>query len=99
MSLFKYSGRLADGEKKTGKVTAKSEEHAQKRITTEFKVITIDSIEAQVDSKQHPKPNLKTKSLTKLNKMLYLQHGRCFFCGEELPEKDASIEHLNPKAK
>ena len=31
--------------------------------------------------------------------MLYLQHGRCFFCGEELHESDASIEHLNPKAK
>lgn len=31
--------------------------------------------------------------------MLYLQHGRCFFCGEVLLENKASIEHLNPKAK
>ena len=36
---------------------------------------------------------------SKLSKMLYLQHGRCFFCGEPLAERDASIEHLNPKSK
>jgi hypothetical protein len=39
------------------------------------------------------------KGLTKLRKMLYLQSGRCFFCGELLKEEDASIEHLNPKSR
>jgi hypothetical protein len=39
------------------------------------------------------------KGLTKLRKMLYLQSGRCFFCGELLKEDDASIEHLNPKSR
>ena len=41
----------------------------------------------------------KPKALTKLQKMLYLQAGRCFFCGEALKEEDASIEHLNPKSR
>lgn len=39
------------------------------------------------------------KGLTKLEKYLYLQHGKCFFCGESLSIKDASIEHLNPVSK
>ncbi len=41
----------------------------------------------------------KPKPLSKLSKMLYLQGGLCFFCGEPLSEEDASIEHLNPKSK
>jgi hypothetical protein len=39
----------------------------------------------------------KPRSLSKLERMLYLQSGRCFFCGEQLKAEDASIEHLNPK--
>lgn len=39
------------------------------------------------------------KAMTKLRKMLYLQSGRCFFCGQPLSEEDASIEHLNPKCR
>ena len=39
------------------------------------------------------------KALTKLRKMLYLQGGSCFFCGQPLPEEDASVEHLNPKSR
>jgi 5-methylcytosine-specific restriction endonuclease McrA len=41
----------------------------------------------------------RTKTLSKLTKMLYLQSGRCFFCREPLKEEDASIEHLNPKSR
>lgn len=41
----------------------------------------------------------KPKGLSKLGKMLYLQSGRCFFCGEALQEEEASIEHLNPKSR
>lgn len=40
-----------------------------------------------------------TRLSTKLSKMLYLQSGRCFFCGEPLRESDASIEHLNPTSR
>ena len=46
-----------------------------------------------------PPKNQKPKTLSKLGKMLYLQSGRCFFCGEPLREEDASIEHLNPKSR
>ena len=56
--------------------------------------------------KQSAKKAVKTgakkvvaKGLTKLEKYLYLQHGKCFFCGENLSIKDASIEHLNPVSK
>jgi hypothetical protein len=31
---------------------------------------------------------------TKLDRMLFLQGGRCFFCDEELCRADASLEHL-----
>lgn len=37
--------------------------------------------------------------LTKLRKMLYLQSGKCFFCGEDLPLERATIEHLHPRSK
>jgi hypothetical protein len=38
----------------------------------------------------------KPQSLTRLERMLYLQQGKCFFCGEQLALEDANIEHLNP---
>ena len=41
----------------------------------------------------------KTRPLTKLRKMLYLQSGRCFFCGQPLSESEASIEHLVPRSQ
>jgi len=41
----------------------------------------------------------QAKVLSKLKNMLFLQHGKCFFCGEVLAEKEASIEHLNPLSK
>ena len=34
-----------------------------------------------------------------MRRLLYLQSGRCFFCGELLKEENASIEHLNPKSR
>ena len=45
-------------------------------------------------SKSTPAP-----AMSKFGKMLYLQGGTCFFCGRPLAEKDASIEHLNPKSR
>jgi 5-methylcytosine-specific restriction endonuclease McrA len=45
-----------------------------------------------------PTPNTST-ALNKLKKILFLQGGTCFFCGKPIKEKDASIEHLNPKSR
>jgi 5-methylcytosine-specific restriction endonuclease McrA len=41
----------------------------------------------------------KYQSPTKLEKMLYLQQGKCFFCGEKLALTDTNIEHLHPLSK
>ena len=60
------------------------------------------TLPVSTENQPNPKPSLspltspKSKALTKLRKMLYLQSNRCFFCGEILKEEDASIEHLNP---
>jgi len=91
MSLFIYKVTLEGG-----KTTAKTEADARKQVAMEHKVADWISI------KEQPAPQTKKTAqkppLTKLKKMLYLQHGRCFFCGEILAEKDATIEHLVPKA-
>lgn len=59
----------------------------------------IKSAEKSATKVSFPAKNQKPKGGSKLGKMLYLQAGRCFFCGQPLEEKDASIEHLNPKSK
>lgn len=46
----------------------------------------------------HP-AEAKFRAANKLQKMLYMQHGKCFFCGEALAESDASIEHLQPLSR
>lgn len=43
-----------------------------------------------------PAPPTKSQSLSKLEKMHFLQQGKCFFCGEKLALADANIEHLHP---
>jgi len=45
-----------------------------------------------------PPQGTKTRPLTKLRRMLYLQSGRCFFCGQPLSEAEASVEHLVPRS-
>lgn len=100
MSLFAYKGRLADGKEKAGKVTAKSEKHARDRVATELGIVEVLSIDHQSEPTLSPADSpSKLKPSSKLQRMLYLQHGRCFFCGQELSENEATIEHLNPKAK
>ena len=44
-------------------------------------------------------PTVRPPSLTKLEKMFYLQQGKCFFCGEKLALAEANIEHLHPLSK
>ena len=46
-----------------------------------------------------PAPAPKPQSPTKLERILYLQQGKCFFCGEKLAAADANIEHLHPLSK
>jgi len=115
MSLFKYIGVQADGQTKSGKMTAKSEKEALDRIKQVQRIVKFVSIKAEPNGASKPKPTAKPvqrtalnaapdpapkgKALTKLQRMLYLQHGRCFFCDEVLPEAEASIEHLVPQSR
>lgn len=41
----------------------------------------------------------KPKPLNKLRMMLFLQLGKCFYCGETLTESEANIEHLQPLSR
>jgi hypothetical protein len=54
---------------------------------------------AQKPATPATRPAPKPKSLNKLEKMLYLQGSKCFFCGEKLALADANIEHLLPLSK
>ncbi len=110
MSLFKYAVSLSGGLRKEGRITAKDESSARKRISELHSVVEWHSINelppppaktSNVTTKRIPaKPvTSKAKSMSKLECMLFLQHGKCFFCGEPLLIADASIEHLNPKSR
>ncbi|BET68437.1 hypothetical protein ASA1KI_33550 [Opitutales bacterium ASA1] len=102
MSLYVYHGRLADGTAKQGKVTAKSEATARSRIEAQHAGIMLDALTVSTESPAAiaaTESSGKTKPMSKLQRLLYLQHGRCFFCGEPLQAGEASIEHLHPKAK
>lgn len=52
--------------------------------------------ESKTQDKQPQQNKAKASGLTKLEKMLYLQGGKCFFCGHLLPVAEASIDHLLP---
>jgi hypothetical protein len=55
---------------------------------------------AQPKKQPAPPPvNPVLKQSKRLKDLLYLQHGRCFFCGEELPFEKANIEHLYAKSR
>jgi 5-methylcytosine-specific restriction endonuclease McrA len=45
-----------------------------------------------------PKATPRT-SVAALDRLYYLQHGKCFYCGASLDRSDASIDHLHPKSK
>lgn len=38
------------------------------------------------------------KKESKLDKLLFRQDGKCFFCGKSIGKLEASIEHLQPKS-
>lgn len=112
MSLFRYSVKLAGGATKNGSITAKTEDEARKKVASLQPVAEWLSIAA--DKPKPPKPEpakaakappaakpapLRKKPMSKLEKLLYLQSGKCFFCREPLALGDASIEHLHPRSK
>lgn len=113
MSLFRYSVKLDGGATKSGSITAKTEEEARQKIYSLHSIAEWLSIAA--DKPKPPKPApvkavkapppsikpslLKKKPMSKLEKLLYLQSGKCFFCREALALSDASIEHLHPRSK
>lgn len=41
---------------------------------------------------------ISAKATTKLEKLLFLQSNKCFFCGRVLTKAEASVEHLQPKS-
>lgn len=57
---------------------------------------TLPPTESKTQNKQPQQNKTKAHGLTKLEKMLYLQGGKCFFCGQMLPAAEASIDHLLP---
>lgn len=103
MSLFRYSIKLEGGTTKEGSITAKTEDEARRKISSEHKVAAWVSIKAANPAAPKPKPATppasKPKAPAKLAKLLYLQAGKCFFCREPLALGDASIEHLHPRSK
>ncbi len=99
MSLYRYKVAVAGGKQREGQITAKTEGEARKHVAAKLSVVDWLSIEVVPAGTPHPPAVEKPKALSKLGKMLYLQSGRCFFCGEPLREEDASIEHLNPTSK
>jgi len=47
-----------------------------------------------------PKPKATTRIVgTALDRLYYLQHGKCFYCGAALDRADASVDHIHPKSK
>lgn len=45
-----------------------------------------------------PKPSGRVAGAA-LDRLYYLQHGKCFYCGSALDRADASVDHIHPKSK
>lgn len=100
MSLYHYKVSISGGKIKSGRITAKTEKEARERLAAQMRIVEWHSITAVAPKVEAVEPEVqKPRPASKLAKMLYLQSGRCFFCGDLLKEEDASIEHLNPRSK
>ena len=60
-------------------------------------VPTVTKASSPVKLASVPKP-VAVKSTTKLERLLFLQSNKCFFCGRVLTKTEASVEHLQPKS-
>lgn len=96
MGLYCYKVSVSGGLEKSGKITAKTEQAARTALAKQHSIVEWHLLKEEKTPAIAPS---KSKPLTKLRKLLYLQSGRCFFCGEPLAEKDANIEHLHPKSR
>jgi hypothetical protein len=111
MSLFQYKITLTGGKIRAGQITAKTEALARERLAKQFSIVSWQSIRekpvqqsAPGKSPQPVKPApvakpISAKAATRLEKLLYLQSSKCFFCGRVLTKAEASVEHLLPKSK
>jgi len=112
MSLYRYQATLHNGALKEGSITAKTEAEAKNKVSAKHSVkewiafVTEkpatppkSGLKPSTPAKPVKVPSEKVMGLRKLEKLLYLQSGRCFFCNEPLSLKDASIEHLQPQSQ
>ena len=107
VSLFAYKVLLEGGKEKSAQITAKTEEAARKRVAAENKVVEWRELKVVAPPKPASPPPpaaparkpSTAKGGTKLEKLLYLQSEKCFFCGRLLTKAEASVEHLLPKSK
>lgn len=99
MGLYRYKVVVSGGAEKEGRITAKTEAEARERIAKKVPVVEWRLLKTESPQATPAPVASKPRPLSKLGKMLYLQSGRCFFCGEPLREEDASIEHLNPTSR
>jgi len=104
MSLFVYKFSVSGGVEKSGKITAKTEQAARERLAKQHLIVTWHSITETKTVPRKPASSAKagpakSKSSTKLEKLLFLQSDKCFFCGRVLMKEEASVEHLHPKSK
>ena len=100
MSTYLYEVLLPEGIRKAGRRTARTEALLRQRLAKELPILEWISLEEVAPTEPTaPEKGGKPKSLSKLKKILYLQAGRCFFCGEPLEAEDANVEHLNPRSK
>jgi hypothetical protein len=108
MSLFLYIIDLPGEVGKEGRMTAKTEKEAKEKISEKYPMGQNLILEAESSpsnkvaktaTKKTSAKKAAAKGLSKLEKYLYLQHGKCFFCGANLTRGSATIEHLNPISK
>jgi len=99
MSTYDFQVLLEDGQKKEGRRTARTMEVLRVRLEEECSVKEWIRLERVSPDKLSIAKKKEITPSPKLAKLLFLQSGRCFFCGEPLKTEEASIEHLNPKSK
>jgi 5-methylcytosine-specific restriction endonuclease McrA len=97
MSLFEYTYWKDDDSSVTGKVTAKTKEEARARLDKKYPRYRFGKM-CELPAEPGPTAN-HARPTTKLSRLLYLQHGKCFFCDQLLKDDEASIEHLVAKSR
>lgn len=105
MSLFSYSVILSDGKERSSTITAKTEEAARAKLEEELKIAEWRELKvakpphaSTVANPAAPVAARKAKPAGKLDRLLYLQSDKCFFCGKVLKRGEASVEHLMPQS-